>query len=340
MKYPEEDIARDLHDELVRVFSSTATSISINGAGVQWNCVVARGDSQSRVHCFTSLGAQYYTCFERHSQKEATSRTSSRDGTIAAIRDWLEGYDLPALYELYPFIDHTKRVLTKLQNDVLEIRPELRIKVESELLRRSVEFHELRFQAGDRCCNIGFQGQPTPYASFRWDECELFGYFPDDIQLLAQVLNRWIGERAMPSQMRPEFPWLEIATLADYYERGIPIEGEFIESWNSIEEFYQGFKSQSWSTICDYALSLIREIRQAGYDRLIRAGQSMTTLGVSRSRRHGLREGQPNLWFDFHKNGAMTVHSSFSAEPLKQHPIRMTNDVRTLLDSLVRCQID
>ncbi|MFL0094154.1 hypothetical protein V2574_05435 [Tenacibaculum maritimum] len=41
--------------------------------------------------------------------------------------------------------------------------------------------------------------------------------------------------------MTNQFPEIQFGLLAEYYEKGKGIKGEFIESWNSIEEFYCSF---------------------------------------------------------------------------------------------------
>jgi len=50
----------------------------------------------------------------------------------------------------------------------------------------------------------------------------------------------------------------------------------------------------------------IAQLRQAGYDRKLRAGQSLEVFIVSRSRDHGLRPDQPRIVFCFH-DGVMDV---------------------------------
>lgn len=84
MKSPEEDYANDLHVELTRRFASTvpATSLSVEGAGVHWHCTAQRGDSVCSIACFDMSGPEFYTSFERDSQKIATARIPSRDHTI------------------------------------------------------------------------------------------------------------------------------------------------------------------------------------------------------------------------------------------------------------------
>lgn len=338
MKFAEETYANDLYVELTRRFDATvpATSLSVAGAGVHWHCTAQCGDSLCSIACFNVRGPEYYTSFERDSKKIATARIPFRDQTIAAVADWLDGSDLSSLHDRYRFVDHTKRALTQLRDEVLAAAPELKASARVELEHEGADIFCLRVIAADRSCDISFCGKnELPDAKFSWDDCQLFRYRPDDNSQLAAVLKQWLCNRSRPSAMQTEFQWLEIGELAAYYENGKPIEGEFIQSWDSIEEFYR----QDWCRGFDAVLAMIAEMRRAGYDRVLRAGQSLSSLGLSRSRRHGLRAEQRCLWFDF-KYGTMNVHANFAGASLQDHPIAFSNDVQRLVDSLIEVSID
>ncbi|MDF1662457.1 MAG: hypothetical protein P1V97_11840 [Planctomycetota bacterium] len=335
MKYQQEEFANELYLALIREFDSSTTTISIDGAGVSWHCTVERGNSRCRISCF-SPGPEYYCSYIRNSSETATSRMSSRDDTIVAVGDWLEGRELAVLYDRYPFIDRKKRALTKIREDAIEHSQELKTEAESELEHQFGDFYYLHFHANDRSCKLSFYGKnERPDAKFSWDECQLFQFQPTDNRRFATVLKRWICDSAMPSELRTEFPWLNIGELADYYERGNPIEGEFIRSWDRMEEFY---KPDRWR-FSTAVLSMIKELREAGYDRQLRAGQSLSSLGLSRSRRHGLTNRQACIWFQF-RNSTMTVSAEFAQLTLEEHPIQFTHKLRALLDSLVQFDIE
>jgi len=136
--------------------------------------------------------------------------------------------------------------------------------------------------------------------------------------------------------MRTEFPDLEIDELADYYERGEPVVGEFMRSWDAIEAYYTETKGGDYFKA---VRGLIRSMREAGYDRQLRAGQSMASFGLSRSHEQGLREDQPRLWFDIGPS-EMDVDANFGDGELLGHPVRLTAEVRKLLDGLAQCAID
>ena len=81
-------------------------------------------------------------------------------------------------------------------------------------------------------------------------------------------------------------------------------------------------------------LDLIAALRQIGYDRKLRAGQSLDAFVVSRSRKHGLRPEQPSVGFHIHE-GKMRVHSrGLHDEPFVENTRPMPDRVRDLLDRL------
>ncbi len=70
------------------------------------------------------------------------------------------------------------------------------------------------------------------------------------------------------------------------------LEAALVASWDSMVEFYADWVSSRWA---GPLLELIGELRDAGYDRQLRAGQSMTTFVVSRSRVHGMQQDQASV---------------------------------------------
>jgi len=340
MKYSEEDVAKDLHRDLIQRFRTKATTISIDGAGVHWHCAVERENSRCSIACFTSLGTEYYTDFIRDAADMATSRISSRDQTIDAVADWLEGCEIAELYERYPFVDQEKRALVRLRDQVVTMVPELRQSANCYLDHQIADIYYLRMTAGDRSCELSFYGKnELPDAKFFWHDCQLFQFQSDDHSQLAAVLKRWICDRALPSTMRNEFSWLQIGDLADYYEAGKPVEGEFVQSWDWMEQFYD-------ETKCPFATDVkkfIRTIRSKGYDKTLRAGQSLWSLILSRSRRHGMRQEQPCIQFWFRKDGMDVfnyLENRSEGRKRSYNRIELTPEIDALLVELQSAPID
>jgi len=333
MKYPQESHVTDLHKALSKRLRKTSptTELSVSGAGVHWNCKAHCGASCCRIACFDTRGAEYYTTFERDSDELATARTSSRNGTIDAVVDWLEGVGLSALYSSYSFVDQRKRELMAIRNQMVASHSAL-IDANPKITSLGADCYRLKLGKDDRSCEVSFWGKnDCPDAKFSWDDCQLFEFQSADSTHLAAVVSRWISDQAMPSTMRQEFPNLDIGELADYYEDGNPIEGEFVISWNWMEHFYDDME-HPWVPL---AKTFIAEMRARGYDRTLRAGQSLWSLILSRSRRHGLEEEHAAVQFWFGEEG-MSVRHSFeaaSSEP-KSVAIKLTDEIDRLLQRL------
>ncbi|MGL4551452.1 MAG: hypothetical protein ACRC33_09720 [Gemmataceae bacterium] len=295
MTYPEEGHARALHRALEAL---PGVEASAAGAGVHWSCEASRGGRSCSAHCFDADGAEYLLSFDEAEQTHAQGRTGSADEALAAVACWLDGGGVADLHARFAFVDSQRRALESLAAEARRLRPALEA-VAWEVHNEMADLYDLAFTAGDRSCRVSFYGDNEhPDATFGWDGCDLFQFPAGDVPAFAAVLARWLGDRATPSALRAEFAWLEIAPLADDYEAGRGIEGEFAASWDGVEEHFRD----------EYApgppvLTLIAAIRAAGFDQKLRAGQSMYNLIVSRSRYHGLREGQPLVVFEFRGEG-------------------------------------
>src|SRR6516165_9054971 len=93
------------------------------------------------------------------------------------------------------------------------------------------------------------------------------------------------------SRCRPRKVGMRLRTIEDD-----PIESEFIQSWDKVQQFY---KSDYDSHLKFIVLRFLAALRRAGYDRKLRAGQSMDSLVLSRSRHCGLSAEQPRIAFEF-----------------------------------------
>jgi hypothetical protein len=306
MGRPQEKFAREIHNELTRRFAPANPEIllSLYLAGTNSRVFVSLLNRSSTVHCFALRDdhPEFLTLFQSSGQEIATARTSSMDGTVRAVSQWLDGEDLTSLYKAFPFVDHWKRRLLNIQDVVVQYAPCL--ENASELKYRGSGLYHLWFRDRTRSARIYYYGKnDLPDVTCHWDDCELFKFHATDLQFLANVLMRWLCDETQPSEMRKEFPALSIGKLADYYEAGKPIEGEFIESWDHIERFYDERNFPPGPQV----LELIKHLRSQGYDRTLRAGQSMFTFILSRSRRHGLRADQSSINFEFQSKHEMQV---------------------------------
>ena len=216
---------------------------------------------------------------------EAAGRTSSPHEAAEAVALWLDCERIEDLHEQFAFVDRRKRAMSVVEAGVIARHPELGRIARHSPHQFTLGDHVLMFKTSDRSCRLGFHGrEESPDVFFQWDDCVMCRTRIGDVPRVSAMLKRWLRDMAMPSEMAAEFPELEVEPVARYYEQGRPVEGEFLLSWDWIERYYQ---SSDWPPRhrCEPILALIAEIREAGFDRLLRAGQSLLSLCVSRSRR-------------------------------------------------------
>ncbi len=109
------------------------------------------------------------------------------------------------------------------------------------------------------------------------------------------------------------------------------LEEEFVQSWNHMEWFFGS--GEIWPKMVD-VVEFIATLRRTGYDRKLRAGQSLELFVVSRSQKHGLRPEQPSIAFHIYK-GRMTVYSrGLYSETFVENAPTLSDRVRDLLDRL------
>jgi len=120
-------------------------------------------------------------------------------------------------------------------------------------------------------------------------------------------------------------------TLAEKFAMDDVIEQDFLESWNRMEWFFGS--GEIWPKNPD-VVEFIATLRRAGYDRKLRAGQSLDIFVVSRSRKHGMRLEQPSIGFHIYQ-GKMTVSSTgLQADTFVENAATLSDPVRGLLDRL------
>jgi transposase InsO family protein len=180
--YPEEKHANELGRALAVACAGSApeTVVEVRGGGLHWHCDAARGTRACRVHCFDygglggmggfggmgAKGAEYLVYFSSsdsasasapaQTREEATGRTESLPGVVAAVGHWLDGRGgVEELRERFAFVDVGKRSLLALRDALTVRRPELGLDpglgsgraASAELRRVSGEQHELWFTA-------------------------------------------------------------------------------------------------------------------------------------------------------------------------------------------------
>jgi len=278
-------------------------AITLKEAGTQSKCSITKAARQCAVHCFANdwiglkhKGPEFYTTYIENGKSVANGRTFDKQRTMKAIKNWLQNKSLEELYSKFDFIDEKKRQLEKIRTCINESNPHLLTISKNAVTIENFSSYSLWFKNDNRSCRIYYYGyEQNPRYVFKWDDSIIFETSNSDIKRLGSLITKWVFDKAMPSLLKKVFPEIDFGKLAEYYEKGNAIEGEFILSWDNIENFYRELKIDKKSEI----LQLIKQMRENGFERTLRAGQSLYTLILSRSRRHGLRENQNSISFSF-----------------------------------------
>ncbi len=99
------------------------------------------------------------------------------------------------------------------------------------------------------------------------------------------------------------------------------VEAHFQLSWDMMEAYYDGLRSQAQ---LDPLRALLQELREKGFDRKLRAGQSLHALGLSRAKDHGLREGQSHLYLSPEGDGRVRVQGLLDGTKYRFGPVPCT----------------
>jgi hypothetical protein len=297
-KYAEEDYARVLEGQLSRelAWRLPGATASVSGEGCHWNCRAAREQRSCTIHCFDGPcyrpGPEFLVRFEEQSARPMWGRTLEQAEVIGAVCAWLNRQSAQELYSQFAFVEQHRRELAKIQHEIIKAQPELTTLTTREVVSSDgSECGALWFRTADRSCEIGGHA----HAKFYWDGCLQFSIQSANTISLAALLTHWLCDHAMPSAVQREFPSVALSDVAQYYEQSRGIEGEFIVSWCHVESFYKDVQHPFALRV----LNFISQLRAAGYERTLRAGTSLFSLLVSRSRRHGLESGQPYIAFSF-----------------------------------------
>jgi len=340
--------AHALRAKLTQVLAELPVSLEVTtlGGGVQVKSAAELVNRFGVTHCFhfhgnvagSYRGPEFLTYFSENGVRAAVGRSRSEVATASALELWFQGASLEALYSRFEFVDEKKRDLSRIQDFVLGTSPELGSGSRIVMLhKRLPENLSLQFQGETRSVVVNVALTKTT-ARFLWDETELYRAEVEDLPVFVSLLKRWICDNAMPSSLRVEFPWLAIGDLADFYESGNPVEGEFLQSWNRIETFCG--KLRFFPT--GRALSLIASLRSRGFDKTLRAGQSHKTLILSRSRRPRLRFEQPRIEILFDQSrDAMEVRTNFpDGKQSETMPIAVTEPLEHMMLKLQSYPVD
>lgn len=272
-------------------------ALSVEGEEVRGECVANRNHVACSVYCSESEIVEYHTEYNHGDLVVAFGQTTSQDDTVAAIEQFLTGVSLDRIYDQFDFMDNELRVLTRIRESISETSCRFDPVVLNLRLTPS-----LTAATPDRSCHIAYYygDKDYPKAKFYWGEAELFQVIVRDVDYLVRIVVQWVCLTSMPSKMRELFPKLDIRELADYYEAGTPVLGEFKTSWDAVESWFSPEEAESAYKPGQHRF--VTALRALGVDVSLRAGISAASVVLSRSRHHGLRNEQPSLQFRFIQN--------------------------------------
>lgn len=206
-----------------------------------------------------------------------------------------------------------KEELKSLQSELNKSYNRL-LKIESNKITIEPEFtfeSNIELKDKDRSCKIyPFFFSEIPRYVFEWDDCPIFEISSTDVKRQGKIIIDWVSEKSTPSKMQTKFPEIKLSELAKYYENGEGIKGEFIESWNILEEVYnQRLSIEPYEQDRD-VIRLMKEMKDFKLDELLRVGTQLSVFILSRSRRHGIDENKPQIRIAFIGASRMKIYSN------------------------------
>ena len=303
MIYKEETIAKDIFSSLkVNLKNHSEVDIQIKGRGVRWECYVSNQIRKCRINCFDYnnkmyKGAEYLLQFVANEKVISHGRTRNKSLAIESVLDWITNKTKLELYSKFYFIDEEKRALINFKQKLIESKPKLDL-AQFEIYSAYDDIYELEIKNEDRECLINGKGINEPISLyFRVDNSEIFEleYKSDDF---FEIIKMWIIDKSMPSEIENKFDYLNLGKIANFYDKGELLEGDFYNSWDKLERFFYFIFNRNFP-LKYQIMTFVKSMRKDGLDKIFRAGQSMSILILTKSRRHGFNQEDPRMEFIF-----------------------------------------
>ena len=176
----------------------------------------------------------------------------------------------------------------------------------------SFEYH-IELKDKDRGCRIyPYHFSEIPKYEFEWDDCPLFKISSNDVKRQVEIVKSWVLNKTIPSKIQTQFPEIKLNKLAEYYEKGEGIKGEFIESWDILENSrIQGLSIEYYEEAKD-ELKLVKEMRSFNLDESLRIGSQLSVLILSRAKRQGIDEDKPQIRIVFLGDNKMKIYPNLN----------------------------
>lgn len=237
-----------------------------------------------------------------------------------------------------------KSTLEKLQSELNKEYPQLLEIAQNEIITPDPLFstQNLLFLDEDRSCRVYFYGrEEAPRFALEWDECKIIEIRNYNYKRIGKIIKKWVFEKTIPSVLKIEFPELTFNELADYYEKGEGIKGEFIKSWDEIEMYYREYPDSNRPFTGD-ALRLIEELRNEGFDEVLRAGQSLWFFLLSRERRYGIADNRSYVQINFLGENKMVVKiiEDYEEEYAVESEVKYKGVLEKIIQELLKLKIE
>lgn len=335
--FKQEKIAKSLYSELSNYLSEKGLLIKseLEGAGVHWNCICESENARVSIYsCDLSYmrdnkgnSEEFIVSYFLEDSEISCGRSYNRKKVIESVENWILNKSRYELYSKFPFVDKGLRIIKEFEKNWLTKYPNLE-NTNRVIDNRGSGIIRFEINNDNRACWFATTGANKELSfGFSIDKCMLFESKAENNEI-PEVLNRFLIEKENLSSLSKEFNWIISNDLVKAYENGNGIEGEFIESWNSIVRFYKEINEDYINDV----LTFISDLRSKGFDKTLRAGQSLYRFILSKSRRHGLTENQKYLAFSFQKD-KMIIRNNKNDE-MNFNKIELNSEIENLLNKL------
>jgi hypothetical protein len=250
MQRSQEIYANSLHAHLQA--SLDDVSITVEGAGVQWQVNIKKGERWCRIHCFSyddigdslvlgmrgnahlsklhsgpprvpKQGAEYLIYFGSGERSCATGRTQEIVFVESAVRVWVaDQLELPEVYQQSPFVDAPFRknveIATKI-NAALETRA-VKDRLVLEGKSTDSEFTNLWLYAGDRSCHVTVGAKDAVNLALLLHRTSLAYIENIETELCAQIIEYWTALKGTLEGVQKISSLTELSAFALDFERG------------------------------------------------------------------------------------------------------------------------
>jgi Family of unknown function (DUF6193) len=250
MQQNREIYADALHTHL-RAFLDDV-SITVEGAGVQWQVNAKKGERWCRIHCFSydgigdslvlgmrgnahlsklhsgpprapKQGAEYLIYFGSGERSCATGRTQEIVSVEGAVRAWVaEQVELAEVYQQCPFVDAPLRKNIEIATNInaaLETRA-VRDRFILEGKSTDSEFTNLWLYAEDRSCHVTVGAKDAVNLELLLHRTSLAYIENIETELSAQIIEYWTEVKGTLEGVQKISSLTELSAFALEFERG------------------------------------------------------------------------------------------------------------------------